>query len=107
MNENIDLTELLEGCPKGTEFHSSLYGKVTFDAILYGRIIICCVRLRRLVEFNRNGKYVIEESENNGTVLSSECLLFPSKEQRDWSKFERFWDKPNVEKFDDYKCLEE
>lgn len=25
---------------------------------------------------------------------------FPSKEQRDWSKFERFWDKPKVEKFD-------
>ena len=29
-----------------------------------------------------------------------ECVLFPSKDQRDWSKFERFWDKPKVEKFD-------
>ena len=30
-----------------------------------------------------------------------ECLIFPSKDQRDWSKFERFWDKPKkVEKFD-------
>ena len=29
-----------------------------------------------------------------------ECTLFPSKEQRDWSKFERFWDKPKLEKFD-------
>ena len=27
-------------------------------------------------------------------------MLFPSKDQRDWSKFERFWDKPKVEKFD-------
>ena len=29
-----------------------------------------------------------------------ECLLYPSKTQRDWSKFERFWDKLKVEKFD-------
>ena len=30
-----------------------------------------------------------------------ECLIFPSKEQRDWSKFERFWDKPKkVDRFD-------
>lgn len=25
---------------------------------------------------------------------------FEIKEQRDWSKFERFWDKPKVERFD-------
>lgn len=25
---------------------------------------------------------------------------FEIKDQRDWSKFERFWDKPKVEKFD-------
>lgn len=93
MNDNIDLTELLEGCPKGTEFYSTLFGKVTFDGISYGRIIICCVRLRRIVTFNKAGKYLIEISENNGTVYSSECLLFPSKDQRDWTKFERFWDK--------------
>ena len=41
MNDNIDLTELLEGCSKGTEFYSTLFGKVTFDEISYSRIIIC------------------------------------------------------------------
>ena len=96
MNDNIDLTELLEGCPKGTEFYSTLFGKVTFDEISYGRIIIYCVHLRRIVTFNKAGKYLMEISENNGTVYSSECLLFPSKDQRDWTKFERFWDKPIV-----------
>ena len=38
-----------------------------------------------------------------GTISAryeGECLLFPSKEQRDWSKFERFWDKPKIKKFD-------
>lgn len=29
-----------------------------------------------------------------------ECIIFPSKDQRDWSKFERFWDKPKIERFD-------
>lgn len=29
-----------------------------------------------------------------------ECLLFPSRDQRDWSRFERFWDKQKIEKFD-------
>ena len=96
MNDNIDLTELLKGCPEGTEFYSTLFGKVTFDRISYGRILICCVRLRRIVTFNKAGKYLMEISENNGTVYSSECLLFPSKDQRDWTKFERFWDKPIV-----------
>ena len=26
--------------------------------------------------------------------------FFPSKDQRDWSKFVRFWDKPEVKRFD-------
>lgn len=30
MNENLDLTKILEGCPRGTEFYSSTYGTVTF-----------------------------------------------------------------------------
>ena len=33
-------------------------------------------------------------------MYNGECTLFPSKDQRDWSKFVRFWDKPKVDKFD-------
>ena len=98
MNENIDLTKILKDCPKGTKFYSSLFGEVKFDRISYGRIIIECIGLHLLVAFNRAGKYLIEESENNGTCFSSECLLFPSKDQRDWSKFTAPWYKKD--KFD-------
>ena len=91
MNENIDLTKILKNCPIGTKFHSPLFGEVEFDSILYSRIVVVCVGLHRLVEFNRAGKYLIEVSENNGTCFSSECLLFPSKDQRDWSKFTAPW----------------
>ena len=34
MNENIDLTKILKGCPKGTELYSTIYGKVRFEGII-------------------------------------------------------------------------
>ena len=103
MNENLDLTKILEECPKGTEFYSPLFGEVAFVKISDGRIIVDCTRINRQVMFNTVGKYVMNEmrySDDLGNHFHSvECLLFPSKEQRDWSKFERFWEKPKVEKF--------
>lgn len=54
--------------------------------------------------FNAAGKYEMSElrySDDWGNHLhSDECLLFPSKNQRNWSKFERFWENPKTEKFD-------
>ena len=96
MNENIDLTKILKGCPTGTEFYHAGYGRVWFVGI------------------NLNSNYPIKLSLYNddcihaavsakGTLdvsYNGECLLVPSKDQRDWSKFVRFWDKPKEEKFD-------
>ena len=28
MNENIDLTKILDGCPKGTKLYDTLYGEL-------------------------------------------------------------------------------
>ena len=95
MNENLDLTKILEGCPKGTEFYHAGFGRVWFVGI------------------DLDSDYPIRLSLNNdpcdntfltkkGTVnvqYDGECILFPSRTQRDWNKFERFWDKPKVEKF--------
>ena len=95
MNENIDLTKILNGCPEGTEFYHAGYGRVWFVGI------------------NLNSNYPIKLSLYNddcihaavsakGTLdvsYNGECLLVPSKDQRDWSKFVRFWDKPKVDKF--------
>ena len=33
MNENLDLTKILEGCPEGTKFYSSIFGEVSFVEI--------------------------------------------------------------------------
>lgn len=94
MNENIDLTKILKGCPKGIKFYSTIYGIVEFIGFDHSSIYPISMKL----EFGGVGCFT-----KNGRVFSSydgECTLFPSKDQRDWSKFERFWDKPKVEKFD-------
>lgn len=96
MNENLDLTKILEGCPYGTEFYHSGYGKVWFIGIN--------TELEQPIHIKLNTRsYEDAWITSEGTLsknYNGECLLFPSKDQRDWSKFERFWDKPKVEKFD-------
>lgn len=101
MNENIDLTKILDGCPKGTKFYSSDFGEVTFFKVssygwewypiwLHYRSKVCSQP--QILSLTKNGQNVYG--------YDGECTLFPSKDQRDWSKFERFWDKPKIEKFD-------
>lgn len=89
MNENLNLVEILKDCPKGIKLYSTVYGYVT------------------LVEVQNSGrfpiKYMIRDGIYNSVTAQGlfllecegECVLFPSKDQRDWSKF-----KVNKEKFD-------
>lgn len=96
MNENINLTKILKGCPKGTKFYHSIYGNVYFKYILDNseypiRLLKCEDGL---------GEESVTEKGIYHRNYDGECVLFPSKDQRDWSKFERFWDKPKVKKFD-------
>lgn len=96
MNENLDLTKILEGCPYGTEFYHSGYGRVWFIGInteLEHPIHI------RLSSRSYKDAWVTSAGTLNKSY-NGECLFFPSKDQRDWSKFERFWDKLKKEKFD-------
>ena len=102
MNENIDLTKILEGCPKGTRFYSSNYGEVTFFEISPYDCERYPIRLQYR-SLNINSQPLLVSLTKDGRSVytyDGECTLFPSKDQRDWSKFERFWDKPKKEKFD-------
>lgn len=94
MNENIDLVKILDGCPLGTKLYSPLFGEVTFAGVNTNGFIGVYTRTHKPQIFESNGKYRFD---NNSS--SSECLIFPSKYQQDWAKFERFWDKPKGEKF--------
>ena len=96
MNEKIDLRQILRGCPKGTELYSPLFGTVYFYKIEhnYGYPIIVTYEkenIKTCISFTSDGRYLSEY--DNG-----ECLLFPSKDQRDWSKFKAPW--LNKPKFD-------
>lgn len=99
MNENLDLTKILEGCPEGTKFYSSIFGEVTFVRIT--AYPVYPIELKVYTKTSKDGliTYVTKDGRKERDY-DGECTLFPSKDQRDWSKFERFWDKPKVEKFD-------
>lgn len=94
MNENIDLTKILKNCPEGWEFYSSVFGEVEFEGIRDDEkeanpIWVKGGILAYTTGFTKEGVYL------KGT---GECTLFPSKDQRDWSKFTAPWYKK--EKFD-------
>lgn len=83
MNENIDLTKILKDCPAGTEFYHVVYGRVWLTGICLDDD--CPIRLSM-----HNGPYTNTTLTKKGTFSKNyggECLLFPSKDQRDWSKF--------------------
>ena len=83
MNENLNLVEILKDCPKGTKLYSIIYGDVELEKV-----------------YLKDDEYPIEIKigegsdmtyvANDGRLLGDfpgECTLFPSKDQRDWSKF--------------------
>ena len=91
MNENIDLTKILKDCPRGWKLYSSIHGEVQFKYIDDGNFPIIIERSDwSEMDFTKDGKFYLK--------FDGECILFPSKEQRDWSKFTAPWYKK--EKFD-------
>ena len=94
MNENLDLVEILKDCPIGMKLYSPLCGEVVLNSVdencIDYPIEVNCV-IGQLT-FARDGRL-------NNEFPDCECILFPSKDQRDWSKF-----KIPVQEFD-YETL--
>lgn len=94
MNENLNLVEILKDCPKGTKLYSSVHGEVELEEVhLISRSDYPIeVRLSNnsLDSFTSDGRLFAQ--------YNGECMLFPSREQRDWSKFKP--KKPKQPKFD-------
>lgn len=93
MNENLNLVEILKDCPSGTKLYSMLHGEVVFKYTTEDHMFPILVDYSdvdgntRKTCFIKDGKFLYS--------ANGECVLFPSKEQRDWSKF-----KVNKSKFD-------
>ena len=91
MNENLNLVEILKDCPKGTKLYSMIYGDVELEKISNDENdkypIFIRLHDNTIDDVTKVGRYI--------GIYDGECVLFPSKDQRDWSKF-----KPKKNKFD-------
>ena len=103
MNEKVDLTKILKDCPKGTKLYSTVCGEVEFDKIKEDRDfpIVCVTTGGSYGYVTADGRYCLD--------FDGECTLFPSKDQRDWSKFTAPWYKKPEPKFKvgDWLCANE
>ena len=81
MNEKLNLVKILKNCPRGTKLYSTVHGEVEFLEVTDDFNFPINVRTKygNIYGFTFLGSIF--------TLYEGECLLFPSKEQRDWSKF--------------------
>ena len=83
MNENLNLVEILKYCPEGTKLYSTVYGDVELVRV-YLDDNTYPIEIK--IDEGSDMIYIT----NNGRLFDDfrgECTLFPSKDQRDWSKF--------------------
>jgi hypothetical protein len=87
MNKNLNLMDILKDCPKGTKLYSTIYGEVEIVEIRNN----CTIKDPIIYKYkNVDGDYYVGSATIDGKFTAfpdGECTLFPSKDQRDWSKF--------------------
>jgi hypothetical protein len=81
----INIAEILKECPTGIKLYSPVFGECAFNKILEddGTIQVYINNGKSFDSyfgFNKYGHLHFDEGE---------CLLFPSKDNRDWSTFEK------------------
>lgn len=77
----MNIAEILKDCPCGTKLYSSIFGELSLLCVLSCSLYpINCkvIRSGSIVSFTEDGKL---------HTADAEPTLFPSKDQRDWSKF--------------------
>ena len=88
MNKDQNLVEILKDVPKGTKLWSPICGECEFLEIVndedISHPIICRTNLNSgdfgRESFSADGKF-------STLYKNAECVLFPSKDNRDWSTF--------------------
>lgn len=73
----MNIAEILTYCNKGTKLYSTIFGDVYFQR----------VRNKDLIEVTSDCDVSHDFFPNGSYSLQGECVLFPSKYQRDWNKF--------------------
>ena len=98
----INLVSILKHCPEGTKLYSPIFGEVTFKGISSSKNILCKATKYNgeitTVAFTRLGRGYCE-------FPNAECVLFPSKDQRDWNKFQIPAKRGDIMMFDDKSAV--
>lgn len=80
--KELNLVEVLKECLKGAELWSPIFGDLTFEELdMDCEHIVCRDGQNLKVYFEINGKY--------SECIGAEVMIFPSKDNRDWSTFQR------------------
>ena len=83
MEENINIAEILKDKPQGTKLYSSACGKCKLEKVYDKSFKISFYNSK--FGFMNGGEGYLDK---NGKLYDDgECVVFPSKEMRDWSKF--------------------
>ena len=89
MTDNINVLEVLESKPNGTKLWCVLFGKCFLDSIDINNI-----RPIRIGIANGDTFKLTANAKLGGKYIDGDCLLYPSKEMRDWSRFA--WKKGDI-----------
>ena len=85
MEEKINIAEILKDKPNGIRLYSPIFGECAFSFVREETDDICVKQ--------HNGEKALFNSKGLYNILG-ECLLFPSRNMRDWSKF--LWKKGDI-----------
>ena len=89
MTNNINVLEVLESKPNGTKLWCVLFGKCFLDGIDINNIRPIRIGIEKGDTFK-----LTANAKLGGKYIDGDCLLYPSKEMRDWSRFA--WKKGDI-----------
>lgn len=74
----INLAKILKHCPKGMKLYSPIFGEIKFFTVFNNEYIDTYTSAGNILRFQKDGRF-----DSGG-----ECMLFPSKRQKDWDAFQ-------------------
>ena len=90
MEQKLNIAKILKNKPKGTKLYSMIHGKCSFEAVTdeIFKINFCTSKFG----LTQSGECTLIKFGN--MYDGGECIIFPSKEMRDWEKFS--WKKGDI-----------
>ena len=83
MKEELNIAAILKDKPVGLKFYSPTFGRITFNGVHKGKVY-----------FFSEDTNAHSVKQNGKMYDGGDCIIFPSKQMRDWSKFA--WKKGDV-----------